>query len=96
MSQDLILHLKGVYFDEIQSGVKHFEYRLTTPYWKERLIGRTYRNVIFCKGYPARDDETMRLVRPYCGYDIQTLTHPHFGEEPVTVFAIRTTGESQP
>jgi len=82
---DLTLHLKAVYFDQIKNGTKPFEYRLITPYWKKRLIGRHYNNVVFCRGYPKRGD-----VEPYRGYDVQTLTHPHFGNKPVTVFAIRT------
>ncbi|WP_367619200.1 hypothetical protein [Comamonas sp.] len=38
---------------------------------------------------PARDDFARRLSRPWRGYTIKTITHPHFGESPVQVFAIK-------
>ena len=74
---------------EIRAGTKVEEYRLTTPYWKKRLIGRDFEGIVLTLGYPARDDTARRLERPWRGYRIITLTHPHFGEDPVEVFAIR-------
>jgi len=29
-----------------------------------------------------------RIVQPYRGFERQTITHPHFGPDPVQVFAI--------
>ncbi|ENN4178965.1 ASCH domain-containing protein, partial [Salmonella enterica subsp. enterica serovar Typhimurium] len=26
---------------------------------------------------------------PYGGYEVKTITHPHFGDEPVKVYAIK-------
>lgn len=39
-------------------------------------------------GYPKRDDTERRPIRPWRGYRVTTITHPHFGPEPVQVFAI--------
>lgn len=30
-----------------------------------------------------------RIDVPYNGYEIKTITHPHFGDKPVKVFAIK-------
>jgi hypothetical protein len=84
----LTLPLKGDYFDAIQSGIKTEEFRLVTPYWRQRLEGRTYDWIELTKGYPKREDRSRRLTLPWQGYRIRTLTHPHFGTEPVEVFAI--------
>lgn len=85
---DLILPVKGIYFDQIADGSKLEEFRLYNAYWMKRLVGRTYDRVIVTRGYPKRDDHARRLVRPWRGYRVINLTHEHFGEHPVTVFAI--------
>jgi hypothetical protein len=85
----LQLALKGCYFDEIRDGTKVEEFRLITPYWVKRLEGRDYGQIILTKGYPKADDQSRRLVRPWRGMRRTTITHPHFGAEPVEVFAIR-------
>lgn len=86
-----ILHLalKGVYFDQIQRGEKLEEYRLCTPYWQKRLEGRSYGGITLTKGYPAKDDTSRRITREWRGYRKATITHPHFGSDPVEVYAIR-------
>lgn len=84
----LTLPLKGEYFDAIQAGTKPEEFRLVTPYWRQRLEGRTYDRIELTKGYPKRDDRSRRLTLPWQGYRVTTLTHPHFGSDPVEVFAI--------
>lgn len=89
MSDVLHLPLKGVYFREIRDGVKPYEYRLVTPYWTKRLVGRDYSRIELTLGYPPRDDHTRRLIRRWAGFERQTITHPHFGTNPVEVFAIR-------
>lgn len=53
-----------------------------------RVEGRIYDAVVLTKGYPKRDDLARRLTLPWQGYRETTITHAHFGEEPVTVFAI--------
>ena len=87
---DLHLPLKGEYFDQIKAGAKPFEYRLQTPYWVNRLVGRQYESVIFMRGYPKKGDTERRLKMPYRGYIERIITHPHFGPEPVKVYAIRS------
>jgi hypothetical protein len=85
-----ILHipLKAVYFDAIVAGTKGEEYRLTTPYWRKRLEGRSYTRLLLTKGYPRKGDEARLLSLPWRGYTVKTITHEHFGPEPVEVFAI--------
>lgn len=85
----LHLALHGVYFDQILAGTKVEEYRLCTPYWRRRLEGRSFESIVLTRGYPPREDGARRLSRPWRGYTIKTITHPHFGNEPVEVFAIR-------
>jgi hypothetical protein len=85
----LVLPLKGIYFDQIKSGVKRWEYRFWNPYWRKRLEGRTYDTVTLTKGYPARDDAERRMVLPWRGFRVQIIEHEHFGPDPVLVFAIR-------
>ncbi len=85
----LTLPLKGIYFDQIADGEKPFEYRLMTPYWRKRLEGRVYDGIELTKGYPAAADANRRMRKPWRGYEVQTITHPHFGPDAVQVFAIR-------
>lgn len=86
---ELTLNLKGEYFDKIKSGEKTEEYRLCKPFWAKRLEGRQYDQIIIVRGYAAKDDREKRIVRPYRGYEVKTITHHHFGPDPVTVYAIR-------
>jgi len=84
----LHLPLKREYFEAIRDGTKTEEFRLVTPYWVRRLAGRTYDEIVLTLGYPARDDHARRLVRPWRGFTIKTITHPQFGSMPVQVYAI--------
>lgn len=88
MTRTLTLPLKGEYFDQIKAGTKVWEYRLATPFWIKRLDCRVYDTLVLTRGYPKRDDTERRLTMPYQGYRLETITHPHFGPEPVRVFAI--------
>lgn len=92
MSDTLTLPLNGVYFDQIKAGTKLREYRLVTPFWSKRLVARRYRQIVLTKGYPKADDHKRRLVLPWRGYIIETITHPHFGADPVEVFSINVSG----
>jgi hypothetical protein len=85
----LTLPLRGVYFDQIKAGTKAFEYRLVTPFWQKRLDGREYEGITLTRGYPSRNDVSRRIDLPWQGCEIQTITHEHFGAEPVQVYAIR-------
>ncbi len=86
-----ILHLalKDVYFRQIQSGKKLFEYRLITDYWRKRIENREYDEIHITLGYPKKGDNTRRIVRPWRGYEVKTITHEHFDNTPSEVFALR-------
>lgn len=84
----LILPLKREYFDAIKSGEKVEEYRLVNAHWATRLVGRDYGQIVLTLGYPKSDDWDRRILKPWRGYVIRTIQHPHFGPEPVRVFAI--------
>lgn len=86
---NLQLAVKGEYFDAMIRGEKTEEYRLCNDYWNKRIMFREYDRLIITKGYPKRDDSSRRIDVPYDGYEIKTITHPHFGDKPVKVFAIK-------
>ncbi len=86
---NLVLHLKKEYFEQIKAGEKLEEYRLVTEYWKKRLEGRNYGQIILLCGYPKRGDEANKITRPWRGFEVKTICHKHFGDAPVNVFAIR-------
>lgn len=86
---DLQLAVNGEYFDAMKRGEKTEEYRLVNAYWGRRLRGRDYDRLIITRGYPRKDDDSRRLVMPYDGYEIKTITHKHFGPDPVKVYAIK-------
>nr|WP_295782228.1 ASCH domain-containing protein [Rhodoferax sp.] len=88
----LHLNLKAEYFDQIAGGTKPFEFRLCTPYWSKRLKDQHFDEVHVKKGYPPASDLTRVLVCPWRGVELQTISHPHFGTDPVQVFAIRVSG----
>jgi hypothetical protein len=85
---NLILPLKAEYFHAIQSGEKVEEYRQMTDFWRKRIEGKTFDRIVLTLGYPKADDASRRIVRPWRGYEIKTITHPHFGNVPTPVFAI--------
>lgn len=94
--KDLVLPLKSEYFDAIRKGEKVEEFRERTPYWRRRLEGRTFDRVVLTKGYPPAGDDSRRLMREWRGFRETTITHPHFGPEPVDVFAIDVSAAAQP
>lgn len=91
----LTLPLNGVYFDQIKAGTKTEEYRLVTPFWRKRIEGRTYDRIVLTRGYPKASDHARRLTLPWRGWAVKTITHPHFGADPVEVFAIRVADADQ-
>jgi hypothetical protein len=86
----LTIPVNGVYFDQIACRAKDEEYRLTTPYWSRRLMFRDYASIVLTRGYPTGGgiEGVTRLTRAWRGYERKMITHPHFGPEPVEVFAI--------
>ena len=94
----LQLALKAEYFDAIRAGTKPEEYRVTNAYWTKRLckpwcgehlIHREFDGIVLTKGYPKRGDPDRTLELPWRGFTRKVITHPHFGPDPVEVFAIR-------
>lgn len=85
---DLHLNLKGIYFDQIKAGTKEFEYRLRSK-WATRIEGRRFDRIFIKRGYPKADDYERIIERPWQGYEVQIITHPHFGSEASEVLAIR-------
>ncbi len=85
----LRLNLKKVWWDQIKSGEKTEEYRLVTGYWKKRLIDKTYDEVHFLLGYPARGVDSKVLKFEYTGFERKQISHPEFGADPVDVFCIQ-------
>lgn len=90
VAKRLTMAVNGVYFDQIRSGEKTEEYRLDKPFWRDRLR-REYAEIVLTRGYPKGggiEGET-RLTFPWRGTIEREIQHPHFGDEPVRVFAIQ-------
>lgn len=85
----LQLAVKAEYFDAMKRGEKTEEYRLVNAYWGRRIFGRWYDRLVITRGYPKRDDASKRIEIPYDGFEIKVITHPHFGPDPVKVYAIK-------
>ena len=81
------LFYKDSFVKEFQAKVIFCD--LCNDYWNKRIMFREYDRLIITKGYPKRDDSSRRIDVPYGGYEIKTITHPHFGDKPVKVFAIK-------
>lgn len=64
-----------------------------TDYWKKRLLNKNYDTIILKSGYPSKNNTEKYLEREWKGYEIQKITHPHFGLEEVIVFAIIVNNE---
>lgn len=86
---NLQLAVKGEYFDAMKRGEKTEEYRLYNEYWEKRFMFGQFDRLVITKGYPRKDDASRRIDIPYNGFVIKTITHPHFGPDPVKVFAIK-------
>lgn len=85
---DLVLPVKGVYFDQIKAGEKTEEYRRVCTHWTRRFLTPNYRNVIITRGYPKRGDAEKRLVFKWNGVTTRNINHPHFGPHDVFVYVI--------
>lgn len=84
----LQLALKAEYFEAIKSGEKTEEYRECTPFWRKRIEGKSFDRIVLTLGYPKATDDSRRIFLPWRGYVVKEITHPHFNNEPKTVFAI--------
>jgi len=87
----LVLNVKREYFEQIRDGGKTEEYRLVHPYWIKRLEGKMFSGVEIRCGYPKKGDSSRIICKPYTGWTKTYITHKHFGELPVHVFAIHLT-----
>jgi len=92
----LHLHVKTEYFNAIKSGAKKEENRLANDYWKKRfvtvmktghILTREYESVVIYNAYKPGAEN--RVEFPWRRWTVKTITHPHFGPKPVTVFAIK-------
>lgn len=89
----LHLHVKSEYFDQIKSGEKKEEYRLHKAYWINKLVdlpsgyARDFDSVVIYNAY--KPGAKNRLEFPWRGWTLKGRTHPHFGPDEVTVFAIK-------
>lgn len=92
---NLQLAVNGEYFDQMKAGEKTEEYRLVNDFWNKRIMFREYDRLIITRGYPKRDDASKRIDIPYDGYEVKVITHPHFGPDPVKVFAIKVNIDGQ-
>jgi hypothetical protein len=90
MSEVLTIPVNGVYFDQIAAGTKTEEYRLVNDYWAKRLERRRIARIVLTRGYPKGGgvEGLTRLTRKWNGFRPITITHPHFGPDPVRVYAI--------
>ena len=90
---DLHLHVKTEYFEAIKRGDKTEEYRIHNAYWVKRLVdmpsgyGRVFEHVVIHNAYKPGDEN--RITFHWRGWHLKGITHPHFGEDEVTVFAIK-------
>lgn len=87
----LILNLKKEYFEQIKSGIKTEEYRLCTHYWTKRLEGKTFDKIVIKLGYPKNSEVEKIMEFPWKGYKKKKITHKHFGNDPVRIYAIKLT-----
>lgn len=85
---DLVLHVRREWFEKIKRGEKCAEYRLFNDYWKRRLYGRRFDQIIVCLGYPKKGDESRRLYFPWRGYVVTTVSSSEWNNETRKVFAI--------
>lgn len=84
----LTLPVKRIYFEQIAAGEKPEEFRLANAFWAKRLEGKQFSSVIVTLGYPKKTDTARRLEFPWRGFTKKTITHEHFGQMPVEVYAI--------
>ena len=92
----LHLHVRSEYFAQIKAGKKREEYRLHNAYWVRRLVeipegkAREFDGVVIYNAYLP--GSVNRIEFPWRGWTLKGITHPHFGPDEVTVFAIKLEG----
>ena len=70
---DLHIPMKWEFFDQIASGEKTEEYRLTSTYWRRRIEGRDFERIVLSGGYPTI---SRKLSRHYTfpGFPLKMMT----------------------
>lgn len=90
----LYLHVQSQYFVQIKAGTKTEEYRLHNAAWVKRLVDmpsgakREFSGIVIFDAYRKASADTV-LRFPWRGWKLKGITHPHFGPDEVTVFAIK-------
>jgi len=82
----LHLHLTFKYFDEIKAETKPEEYR-DYEKWREKIEGKEFDGIRLYRGYEKAGPDTV-MDKPWRGYTVKTITHPHFKNVPKKVFVI--------
>ncbi len=76
---DLILHVQRKYFEQIRSGEKKEEYRAYNKYYRKRIFGKQFQNIIIVWGYPKKFTKENSIIFPYREYRITRIDHEMFG-----------------
>lgn len=85
----LHLHVKKKWYNQIFNFEKTEDYRLITPYWSKRLVGREYDRIMVYCGYPEKKYITDKILYfKWNSYKVKTIRHEEFGNKTVKVFAI--------
>lgn len=84
----IVFNVKKVYFDSIKAGAKGEEFRLCTPYWQKRIAAQSYEFVEIRMGYPAKHEDEKHMMFRWKGWKRIKITHPHFGDSEVEVYAV--------
>lgn len=88
----LRLNLKREYWEAIRDGSKLVEYRIASK-WRNRLEGKAFDAIDLCLGYPSAIQTDRVIRRKWNGYTVETITHEHFGPNPVEVLVIDVSEE---
>lgn len=89
MTRILHLHVTFFYFEQIVFGDKEEEYRIVEK-WRKAVEGKEYDILRIWRGYTSE-----AIDFPYRAPTIRTMTHEHFGAEPVTVYVFELESETK-
>lgn len=85
MSDTLHLHVTYEFFDQIEDRTKREEFR-DFDKWRKKIEGNRFAWVTIWRAYTSQ-----KITFPWDGYEVRTITHPHFKNIPTKVFAIKLT-----
>ena len=86
IKKTLHLHVTFEYFDAIKNKIKPDEFR-DPDKWKHKLDNDGYTAIRIHRAYQKVSPDT-EIDLPYKGYQLVTIAHPHFGNEPKELCAI--------